>query len=397
MCGLAGYAGIPKRSRSLLANALAIGIDKRGGDGAGVLSFRRDGNLVLERLGECWDKAPWDVFRTAGTGYAALMHARKKTCGAGGKEEAHPFCIVRNDKPVLYGAHNGMIEGAKECAEEHKREYTVDSKELFELIADRQFERISKLKGYGVITWYDMADPEYIRLMKLTYSGDITIAKVEPCGLVYASTEDILNTALKISRLSLKDKYTPDVGTIYKFDLHGNLFKTDEKMPIDNLYKTYSNSDFTGYGGAYNGGNGYHGYAAGSGSTHGHAGVGTGSGVVHGSRSDHLSGWPSGALRHTDSHADNSTFDWKNYDANKKKADNDKDQDTWPGVVVVNNKKSLGDIICMDCGQLTWDAFEGDECDACARKFDGTDKTVDDNRVEESYLDALNSITISNK
>src|SRR5579859_143434 len=129
MCGLAGIAGITNRNtRERLIWTLGMGIDERGGHAAGFVSVRET-KVVQGRREGFWISAPDKFIERAAIGQTVLMHARYATCGKGGRHEAHPFEIVRNGRPVLWGAHNGVIWDAEESAMFHNRPYDVDSRE----------------------------------------------------------------------------------------------------------------------------------------------------------------------------------------------------------------------------------------------------------------------------
>lgn len=195
MCGLAGYCGVPEDKRQALIRALGEGIDARGGHGVGFVAVDA-GSLRYNRKPGKWATAKRKFVRMA-AGYLCMMHSRMATHGAITLQNAHPFAIRRDGQPVLWGAHNGIIYDAEESAKKHERDFTVDSRELFNLLADQEYDAIKELSGYGVITWIDAKDPYSVRLVKMTEHGAIHVVKLKGGGVVWASTEWILDRAIK--------------------------------------------------------------------------------------------------------------------------------------------------------------------------------------------------------
>jgi hypothetical protein len=219
MCGLGGYAGI---GSEVFARALGIELDMRGGHAAGYVNDKG----WATRVGP-WESARRRFVRRAGEGAAGIIHARYATCGTQSQRDAHPFEIRRGGAPVLYGAHNGMIDDADDCAKEYGRPYTVDSRELFELIADGEFPTIQNLAGYGVASWMVPGKAE-VNLSRLTESGEICVVSISGGGYAWASTWEILASALVAARLIPVDSYKLEVGTVYKIRPDG-IFTTSEK------------------------------------------------------------------------------------------------------------------------------------------------------------------------
>jgi len=208
MCGIAGLNGVPERYRPALVASLGAGIDTRGGDAAGYVSV--NGVIRYGRtLGE-WSDARQRFHYAAYSGDTTMMHARFKTCGTGAIEEAHPFAVKRSGKTILYGAHNGMIYDAQASAKKHDRMFSVDSLELFELMADD--EDFSSLHGYGVITWIKPEERDVIHMARLTTSSDLVVASIVEGGFVYASTKKILEEALFEAKLTIDTYYDIKVG-----------------------------------------------------------------------------------------------------------------------------------------------------------------------------------------
>ncbi len=219
MCGIAGYVGMSELHREDFVNQAGVGIDNRGGDSSGYLSVNRATQefVVGKRVGT-WSDSKWKFRRRAAAGDLLIAHARWATCGVKTKQEqAHPFEIVRNGEVKLRGAHNGCIWNAKESCVANGRPFTVDSKELFELMVDGDVEAIRELEGYGVITWH-IPGTDHVNMVRLSDTSEICVVKLYGGGVAWASTWEILKDALEHAGLEAEAEYQiPIIGMVYQF------------------------------------------------------------------------------------------------------------------------------------------------------------------------------------
>lgn len=239
MCGLSGFTNIKdNRTRFFLTLGLADGIDTRGGHAAGYLSLTDVGKLRYARVAKKFCSAGPDFLRGAASGSRlCMMHARFATCGK--KDEpknAHPFAIQRNGNTVLWGAHNGVVN-SWQSAREHGRDIDVDSQELFELIADGDFEGITKISGYGVITWIERENPGVVKICKLSPGASFEIYGIDGNSLVWASTAGILSAALARAKLKANCSYDLECGKVY--EIHSNLIRYSGRDGLKLAESTY--------------------------------------------------------------------------------------------------------------------------------------------------------------
>lgn len=255
MCGIAGFAGVHKKYRTVLSLGLGLGVDTRGGHGAGYVSITpKKGAVHIGRKLEKWETAT-DEFIADICGEITLIHARFATCGQRTLDEVHPFAIQREEKTVLWGCHNGMIDDAFESAKDHGREISVDSMEVLNLVADREYEKISKLKGYGTLAWIEAVDISRIRLVKMTEQADLCIAKLaRDKGYVFGSTHFIINKGLDTAntlfagddKLEVDCTYKLDTGMVYTVGTEG-VYETHAPR-ITLAKREYKNHVFYSYG-----------------------------------------------------------------------------------------------------------------------------------------------------
>lgn len=229
MCGLSGYLGLnaDKETRLMLVMCLADGIDSRGGHACGYVSVAEDGDLRYARKRGMWVRSRLRFIEGAAAEKICLMHARFATCGnRDDANNAHPFAIRRNGRVVLWGAHNGMVPDAFKSAREHGRKIEVDSQEIFELLADQEYEGIQDMAGYGVVTWIDSDHRDRIYVARLSSHSDFVLVSVKGGGYVWGSTKKILTDALKFANLEVDKEFVlNDVGRVYKITPDG-VFKT---------------------------------------------------------------------------------------------------------------------------------------------------------------------------
>lgn len=220
MCGLAGFAGLPKgeATKLFLTHALGVAIDSRGEQGCGFISIK-DKEIHTAKTSGGWSKAPNEFLLDAASSDMLVLHSRWATCGIRDSvRQAHPYTIKRKGKTVLYGAHNGIIYNAFENAKANKRKIEVDSQELFHLLVDNELEQMQSLNGYGVILYVKANEP-HINLARLSEDGEIKVVELETGGYVWASTWGILSHGLKAAGLKAKwDINVSEVGRV--FEIH---------------------------------------------------------------------------------------------------------------------------------------------------------------------------------
>jgi len=235
MCGIAGYMNVTDpEKRAALTFGLAVGIDKRGGDAAGYVTIPYGSATVRvgRALGQ-FSNASDRFLRSAAAHPIAMLHARFAThSNAHDVKCAHPFTVKREGKTVLYGTHNGVMSSAWESSGKYDRPLTVDSLELFELLADGKHDEINQQNGWGVISWIRADDRHTIRLCVLSDGGALYVARTDCGAIVYGSTGPIVENALALAGMKSSAHYKYETGVVYAVRMSdrgiAEFFATDE-------------------------------------------------------------------------------------------------------------------------------------------------------------------------
>lgn len=223
MCGLAGYANVTPAKRLPLAFALGLGTDTRGGHAAGYVASSSRGVAYARKEGQ-WSGASAGFVIGASSGDVTIIHARYATCGVGGEAEAHPFRVARNGRTVLWGAHNGIVHGTVATALARGRAHDVDSREIFELLADGELAAIATLQGYGTLAWLDARTRDRVYLVRMTEDAALEIASTACGALVWGSTRAIVERACSASSMAVESWYETPVGRVLEARANGVLY-----------------------------------------------------------------------------------------------------------------------------------------------------------------------------
>jgi hypothetical protein len=128
-----------------------------------------------------------------------------------------------------------MIRNAAEHATSKGRTWDADHVDSFELYRELAHSGdLSSLKGYGALAF---ADTEHlgVRLVRICDSGELECAQVAlpngNTGLVWGSTETIVQTACSLAGLSIQAWYELDTGIVYQA-LGGVITATGETLRL---------------------------------------------------------------------------------------------------------------------------------------------------------------------
>ena len=252
MCGLAGFTNVHPSKQAALITALAHAIDSRGGHAAGYVSTASNrGPAHARKLGKF--SAAGEGFMARIAGDAVLIHARYATCGNRTINESHPYAIKRDGRTVLWGAHNGIVDGTRESAKEHGRAWETDSREVFELLADAKFDAIAKLQGYGTLAWIDNSARDSVRVVAMNETADLEVCYTDCGACVFGSTRAIIEAGMKAAGMTHNADgsgfIAPEVGQVYEIAANGKAYPmTDHAKVTVASWTTNKASRWQNYG-----------------------------------------------------------------------------------------------------------------------------------------------------
>lgn len=215
MCGISGFSGIKNANARLkLTDALGHAIYTRGYGGSGFVTLDGMGGMNFQRDIASWRAVDAAFVKAAAAMETCMMHSRGPISRVA--TDVHPFPIERDGAVVLWGAHNGMFDDAWASARNNDREITVDSQEVFHLMAEGKTNLLPTMRGWGVITWVESANLNEIKISRLTEDSDLVAASLKDGGVVYASTSKIAAFACKHAELEIEEwLHMEKVGVIY--------------------------------------------------------------------------------------------------------------------------------------------------------------------------------------
>jgi hypothetical protein len=154
----------------------------RGTDGAGLFQVDRDGKITWHKAGSnasefvALPEAKKNLL-AANSLPITVGHVRAATQGIVSTENAHPFCITREDGTSVVGVHNGTIFNWRN--KEDADNFKVDSEWIFHMIAKHGVDAFKHFEGAYALVWYDDL-----------YPGKILMTRNKDRPLHYMLTQD---------------------------------------------------------------------------------------------------------------------------------------------------------------------------------------------------------------
>jgi len=224
MCGIFGVAKNAGRQsdfhidkiREVLTN-LAEESSVRGTDSTGLAIISKDKQEIYKSLYgsdelimlPLWEQIKKEVNRDTSI---VMGHVRFATTGTISIRNAHPFKIGK-----VIGAHNGVIFNHHSLASKFNKVIEVDSEGIFASINNMEIkDALEKIDGDFSLSFVK-EDPEVVYFARET-SRPLAMAYWKKARtLFWASTDEILQFALRASGLVLKSN-TTHTEIIYSFD-----------------------------------------------------------------------------------------------------------------------------------------------------------------------------------
>lgn len=267
MCGLAGFSLNPNATvdATVLAAALALSIESRGGHATGIAHYHphqkavlvtKDGVTAYEFMDRIMESVSPEC-------RAAIIHTRFGTKGSSDKNENnHPIVL-----PGIVGVHNGIITNDEEVTKklELDRVAEVDSEVLFHIIRDQGVRHVAEhVHGDAAVAWMNvgqepgrMLRPPTVNVAVLNNRPAVLAwlfhrDKGKPAststseGIVFASTEAALKAVERDLGGEYRIAFPPSYDMVdgqFACLLDGSVTWQDDVPKVTRPAKTYS-SDY---------------------------------------------------------------------------------------------------------------------------------------------------------
>ena len=242
--GILDYGGkLSRKEKTRILSVLSVACEERGRDATGI-AYNTGGSLKVY-------KRPLPAhllwFRIFEDTNVVMGHTRMTTQGSEKfNQNNHPFAAKAGDTTFAL-AHNGVLSNDKRLRRQHNLPATrieTDSYiavQLLEASEELSFTSLAsmaeKLEGSFTITVMTASDELYF----VKGENPMCIYHFDKLGFyIYASTEQILKTALKQipMKLGRPTKVKLDCGEILKIDAEGHM--TRSQFDDSNLFMGYS-------------------------------------------------------------------------------------------------------------------------------------------------------------
>lgn len=267
ICGLAGFSLNPNAQvdAAVLAAALALSIESRGGHATGIAHYHphqkavlvtKDGVTAYEFIDRIMESVSPEC-------RAAIIHTRFGTKGSSDKNENnHPIVL-----PGIVGVHNGIITNDEEVTKklELDRVAEVDSEVLFHIIRDQGVRHVAEhVHGDAAVAWMNvgqepgrMLRPPTVNVAVLNNRPAVLAwlfhrDKGKPAststseGIVFASTEAALKAVERDLGGEYRIAFPPSYDMVdgqFACLLDGSVTWQDDVPKVTRPAKTYS-SDY---------------------------------------------------------------------------------------------------------------------------------------------------------
>jgi len=267
VCGLAGFSLNPNATvdATVLAAALALSIESRGGHATGIAHYHphqkavlvtKDGVTAYEFIDRIMESVSPEC-------RAAIIHTRFGTKGSSDKNENnHPIVL-----PGIVGVHNGIITNDEEVTKklELDRVAEVDSEVLFHIIRDQGVRHVAEhVHGDAAVAWMNvgqepgrMLRPPTVNVAVLNNRPAVLAwlfhrDKGKPAststseGIVFASTEAALKAVERDLGGEYRIAFPPSYDMVdgqFACLLDGSVTWQDDVPKVTRPAKTYS-SDY---------------------------------------------------------------------------------------------------------------------------------------------------------
>lgn len=246
MCGIAGF-NLSQESRISpreLSNALLTELDIRGNQASGF-AFRSDKSMGVYKKAVAGAQLPLKSMSRSAK--QVILHTRYATHGS--------IKVYDNNHPVqslddsIALVHNGVIYNHDLIRREIDKENwlpEVDTSVIPHILQefDRDFNKFSMLDGDAAVAWLDRNDETKTLWVARISHSPLQIAQLADGSFVFASTEDILLSAL--DRLGLEAVYCEPLPERTLLGIRDGRMSIVEALP--ELDPKYEDTSWSNYG-----------------------------------------------------------------------------------------------------------------------------------------------------
>lgn len=193
---------------------------KRAASGTEFLKEREVGDLLFQA-----DARP-----------VTVGHVRAATAGGVTEANAHPFVVVREDGSRIIGVHNGTLEGWR--SKDGASRFDVDSRWLYQKIAEDGVDAFSGFLGAYALVWYDSKTPEVINVARNSKRPLFWALTADRKSMVAASEMGMVGWLAGRNGITLDTDSNgqvefqyPEEGYLYTINISNPSIVSKEKLP----------------------------------------------------------------------------------------------------------------------------------------------------------------------
>lgn len=231
MCGIAGFSLSPNSNIDArkLAHELLCAIEDRGYMASGY-AYQVGNQMGYHKQAVTGSKL--SVKQMPRRASHVILHTRLATHGSiHDNNNNHPVMSPSQDIALV---HNGVIYNHEDVRLKITADLPdVDTSVIPAVIEQLGVDSLDVLDGDAAIAWFNRAEPETLHLARYQHSP-LVICQVKDGSFIFASTEPLLNKALK--RLKLKAVWTHFPKELEHYIVKNGVVTAQQALPQPKFY-----------------------------------------------------------------------------------------------------------------------------------------------------------------